>query len=111
MANQSAFTSQDIDRMKNDAIRRARQMQSRATIQGPSVESKSFNTQPSKAKENACDNTANSYTKLPFLNGFNDIISQLGLTNEQLIIFAIILMLCESRDNRLLIMALLYIAL
>lgn len=111
MANQSAFTSQDIDRMKNDAIRRARQMQSRATIQGSSVESKSFNPQPSKAKENACDSVANSYTRLPFLNGINDIISQLGLTNEQLIIFAILLMLCESRDNRLLIMALLYIAL
>jgi len=111
MANQGAFTSQDIDRMKNDAIRRARQMQSRATIQVSSAESKNSNPQPSKPKETVCDNSANTFAKLPFLSGFNDIISQLGLTNEQIIIFAIILMLCESRDNRLLIMALLYIAL
>ena len=114
MANQQPLTSQDIDRMKSDAIRRARQMQSRATIVGGS-EQNGRSKQPSEApkKDAAQESTGNAqnFSGLPFLKGFNNVFAQLGLSSEQLIIFAIILMLCENRENRFLIMALIYIAL
>ena len=126
MANQQSFTSQDIERMKNDAIRRARQMQSRATIVGgepsereaPRHEASGHSeprghSEPSKSTSQAQKGSGGGQgiLNLPFLNSFSSTISRLGLTSEQLIIFAIILMLCESRENRLLIMALIYIAL
>lgn len=114
MANHESFTTQDIDRMKNDAIRRARQMQSRATITGNTgntSEQKNRSTEPIKPSAQTSTNNSRAFSKLPFLSGFNDAIANLGLSSEQLIIFAIILMLCENRDNRMLIMALLYIAL
>lgn len=117
MANQQSFTSQDIERMKNDAIRRARQMQGRATIVGgepsereaPRREPSSHSEQTPQAQKGA--GGGQGFLNLPFLNGFSGTISKLGLTSEQLIIFAIILMLCENRENRILIMALIYIAL
>ncbi len=113
MANQQPLTSQDIDRMKNDAIRRARQMQSRATIVGGEQNGRGKPPSEAPKKDAAQESAGNTqgFSGLPFLKGFNDVIAQLGLSSEQLIIFAIILMLCENRENRFLIMALIYIAL
>lgn len=86
----------DFDKMKADAIRRARQMHSRtAFTQKPVPEPEP--TVAVKPQGVALDSILN-------------MTNMLGLSNDQAILFGLILLLSGQKENIPLIIALLYIA-
>ena len=97
-------TSGELDRMKADAIKRARQMHLRAANfpQGNIQEKQKEDRIAPKST-----NTNSNFSK----NGILEMIRVLGFENDQLILIALILMLSPNEENFPLVLALLYIAL
>lgn len=95
---QSGYTSDEIDRMKRDAIKRARQMRSMANLEPMLTEDNTENQKPQITKENAPQNPFFSLSKM------------LNFDSDELILIAIILLLKSNRENLPIIIALLYIA-
>lgn len=95
---QSGYTSDEIDRMKRDAIKRARQMRSMASLEPMLTEDNTENQKPQITKENAPQNPFFSLSKM------------LNFDSDELILIAIILLLKSNRENLPIIIALLYIA-
>lgn len=94
----------ELDRMKADAIKRARQMHLRAANLPPSLGEQNNSereNQPKARPQNAGISR----------NGLLEMIRVMGFENDQLILIALILMLSGEKDNFPLILALLYIAL
>lgn len=96
--------SNELDRMKADAIKRARQMHLRAVNLPPNVSEKTSGEQEAPAKNKV---QGAGFSR----NGLLEMIRVLGFENDQLILIALILMLCGEKDNFPLVLALLYIAL
>lgn len=99
----SGFSSDELDKMKADAIRRARQMHSRSSI--PPLQDKTRKPQKS--------DTQNSSVPSKKQNSLNNLFGMLKLfktDNDQLIILVLILLLYGDKQNMPLILALLYIA-
>ncbi len=103
---QAAFSGEEINRMKADAVMRARQMQSKTA----------FRSNPMSSSQNAESRNQNKQNSnafpfnLPIAKNVNGLISSLGLSSDQIIILAIILMLAQDKENLPLVVALLYIA-
>ena len=89
--------------MKADAIRRARQMHSRTVYSAPAppaienLEKNKKEEQP-KARQNVSP------------EGVLQLTRMLGISSDQAILFALILLLSQSKENIPLVIALLYIA-
>lgn len=101
---QSFSQNSELDRMKADAIKRARQMHLRAVNFEPNATetNQKEKVNPSRSKPQAT----------PFSRkGILEMIRVLGFENDQLILIALILMLSADEENFPLILALLYIAL
>ena len=101
---QNFNSSSELDRMKADAIKRARQMHLRATNLFPAA---GDTGDAHGAKAPKIKNEKGTFSK----NGILDMIRVLGFENDQLILIALILMLSSSEENFPLVLALLYIAL
>ena len=100
MAN--GFSGSDIDRMKADAVRRARQMHARSTLPSfpadiPSQNAEQTESQKPKEIESTPQNILGMF-------------KMFGVDNDRLIIFALILLLYSDKKNLPIILALLYIA-
>lgn len=95
---QSGYTSDEIDAMKREAINRARQMRSRASI-NPVLQCVS----PEQEKQQCARENPNS-------NAFFSLSKMLNFDSDELILIAIILLLKSNRENLPIIIALLYIA-
>ena len=94
----------ELDRMKADAIKRARQMHLRAANFPP-------NTNEQRQRDNKnLPKAPHPKSKLS-KNGILEMIRVLGFENDQLILIALILMLSGEEENFPLVLALLYIAL
>ena len=104
---QAFFSGEEIDRMKADAVRRARQMHSRSALP-----SSGAHKAPMPAFENRKENntSANSRKKLPGVQNLLQLSKMMGFENDQLILIALILILSGDEDNLFIIIALLYIA-
>ncbi len=107
MNGQQRFSNDEIDKMKADAIRRARQMQSRAAMPSTSE----LKSEPNHA-QNSHQNQkhADAVSEFPFIKNLYSMIGSLGLSHDQIILIALILMLSQEKDNIMLVIALLYIA-
>lgn len=107
---QSFFSGDELDRMKSDAIRRARQMHSRSAIpnlqQGP-VHNEKPQTNERKESQESIPHPKNRPTAM---QNILQMIKMMGFESDQLILIALILMLSGEEDNMLIILALLYIA-
>lgn len=101
---QNFSQNSELDRMKADAIKRARQMHLRAANFEPNISEENKKTSASPPK------IANQRAKVS-KNGILEMIRVLGFENDQLILIALILMLCSDEENFPLVLALLYIAL
>ena len=91
------YNSDELDKMKADAIRRARQMRSRASI-------------PFSAPIEEKAQTIPTPTENKTSNGFSAFSKMLSLETDQLILIALALLLKGRRENIPIIIALLYIA-
>ena len=101
---QSFSQNSELDRMKADAIKRARQMHLRAANFPKDVSEE-------KPRDNlSMPKTPNAKNKVS-RNGLLEMIRVLGFENDQLILIALILMLSADEENFPLVLALLYIAL
>jgi len=98
---QNTFTSDDFDKMKADAIRRARQMHSRTVFN---------NNQISASQKNSESEATLSSSNEVSANGILSLSKMLGISSDQLILFALIFLLSQQKDNLPLVIALLYIA-
>jgi len=108
MAN--TFSGDEIDKMKADAIRRARQMHSRAAI--PSIQPDPPPIKEEKEEE-APPRKESSGTAPRHKSGLDSLLGMIrmfGMENDQLIIIALILLLYGEKENLPVILALLYIA-
>ena len=94
----------ELDRMKADAIKRARQMHLRAINLPPNVNTEKEKNTLSQPK-NTCKNSGISQ------KGILEMIRVLGFESDQLILIALILILSSQKENFPLLLALLYIAL
>ncbi len=100
MAN--TFSGSDIDRMKADAVRRARQMHARSAL--PHFPAEDINQNTEQAEEQKTKEVQSSpQNVLGMFKAF-------GVDNDRLIIFALILLLYSDKKNLPIILALLYIA-
>lgn len=107
MNRQQHFSNDEIDKMKADAIRRARQMQSRATMPNVNQLKNEQNfDQNCRQNQKPSDNLG----EFPFIKNLYSMIGSLGLSHDQIILIALILMLSQEKDNIMLVVALLYIA-
>ncbi len=98
---QNTFSNDDFDKMKADAIRRARQMHSRTV----------FNNVPSSTAQKQSEPKEDSNRPDNFsAEGIFGLSKMLGISTDQLIIFALIFLLSQQKDNLPLVIALLYIA-
>ncbi|MEE1279686.1 MAG: hypothetical protein UHH95_02505 [Oscillospiraceae bacterium] len=104
---QAFFSGEEIDRMKADAVRRARQMHSRSALPSGSA-----HKAPMPAFENRNENnaSANNRKKLPGVQNLLQLSKMMGFENDQLILIALILILSGDEENLFIIIALLYIA-
>lgn len=105
--NPPEYSGEQINQMKADAIRRARQMHSRSRQYNNSPEYQSDRASTSQSPR-ISQNSRNS-AKLNF--DISKLLSSFGLNNDQLIIILLIMMISGEKENLPLIMALLYIAL
>lgn len=94
----------ELDRMKADAIKRARQMHLRAANFPPS------NSEQRQKESSNLPKPSLTKSKVS-RNGILEMIRVLGFENDQLILIALILMLSADEENFPLVLALLYIAL
>jgi len=94
MAN--GFSENDIDRMKADAIRRARQMHLRAAVPPQAAEA------PPKEEFKEAKSNENPGKKSGGLNNLFAMTKMFGMENDQIILIAIILLLKgEKKTYRL----------
>ena len=98
----STFLGSDIDRMKADAVRRARQMHARSTL--PSFPADT----PGEKSEQAYEHKIKEAESSP--QNILGMFKAFGVDNDRLIIFALILLLYSDKKNLPIILALLYIA-
>lgn len=101
---QSFSQNSELDRMKADAIKRARQMHLRAANFPPNVNEE-------REKESLNMPKAAGTSAKVSRNGILEMIRLLGFENDQLILIALILILSGEKENFPLVLALLYIAL
>ena len=100
MAN--TFSNTDIDRMKADAVRRARQMHARSALPSFPADIQNHNTeQNAQKKPKEAENSPQNVLGM---------FKMFGVDNDRLIIFALILLLYSDKKNLPIILALLYIA-
>ena len=102
---QSYEQNGELDRMKADAIKRARQMHLRAASFPPQS-----NIQEKRRETENLTKSTGARARFS-KNGILEMIRVLGFENDQLILIALILMLSTDEENFPLILALLYIAL
>lgn len=102
MAN--SFSGDEIDRMKADAVRRARQMHARSTLPNFPAD---FQNQRS-ASEQKNEQMPKEVKSTP--QNILGMFKMFGVDNDRLIIFALILLLYSDKKNLPIILALLYIA-
>ena len=98
MAN--GFSGDEIDRMKADAVKRARQMHARSTLPNFPTD---FQNQRSSSEQKPKEVESTPQNILGMFKMF-------GVDNDRLIIFALILLLYSDKKNLPIIRALLYIA-
>ncbi|MBQ7800102.1 MAG: hypothetical protein IJ370_06375 [Oscillospiraceae bacterium] len=98
MAN--GFSGDEIDRMKADAVKRARQMHARSTLPNFPAD---FQNQRSTSEQKPKEVESTPQNILGMFKMF-------GVDNDRLIIFALILLLYSDKKNLPIILALLYIA-
>ena len=98
---QSTFSNDDFDKMKADAIRRARQMHSRTVFNNAPSNPPQSKTEVQESAKHTDTNTA---------EGILGLSKMLGISSDQLIIFALIFLLSQQKENLPLVIALLYIA-
>lgn len=106
---QSTFSGEQLDKMKADAIRRARQMHSRAAFTPPQF-SNQAKKESTKSKNNTPIKKKEENNFLDF-QGIFKLAQIMGLSKDQLILFALILLISKEGENLPLTLALLYIAL
>jgi len=94
---QNTYSSDEIDKMKADAINRARQMRSRASIT------------PILQKEDEPKSKKIESQKADY-SPFSALSKMLNMESDQLILIALVLLLKGNRENLPIIIALLYIA-
>ncbi len=104
---QAFLSGEEIDRMKADAVRRARQMHSRSALPNPLPQKAPMQDIEKKKEANA---SVNSRKKLPGLQNLLQLSKIMGFENDQLILIALILILSGEEENLLIVIALLYIA-
>lgn len=99
---QNSYSSEEFDRLKADAIRRARQMhQRRGNINSPIIE------KPQTEENLPREDKASA----PFpINNIYNILKLFNLNNDQAILLGLILLISQNKENIPLIIALLYIA-
>ncbi|MBQ8868866.1 MAG: hypothetical protein IJ027_04015 [Oscillospiraceae bacterium] len=102
MAN--GFSGEEIDRMKADAVRRARQMHARSTLPNFPADCQNQREAPQQKSEPVPKEVQSSPQNIL------GMFKMFGVDNDRLIIFALILLLYSDKKNLPIILALLYIA-
>ncbi len=103
---QAFFSGEEIDRMKADAVRRARQMHSRSSL--PNSPINNFSGQNIQ-KKNEADASIKLGRKSYGINNLLHMTKMMGFENDQLILLALILILSGDEENLPIIIALIYI--
>ncbi len=103
MAN--GFSGEEIDRMKADAVRRARQMHARSTLPNFPADFQNRKEAPPQQKSEPKPKEVQSSPQ-----NILGMFKMFGVDNDRLIIFALILLLYSDKKNLPIILALLYIA-
>ena len=102
MAN--GFSGEEIDRMKADAVRRARQMHARSTLPNFPADFQNQREAPQQKNEPKPKEVQSSPQNIL------GMFKMFGVDNDRLIIFALIFLLYSDKKNLPIILALLYIA-
>lgn len=100
------FSGEEIDRMKADAVRRARQMHSRSAL--PNSPTHNFAEETSQKKKEA-DASIKAGRKSYGIKNLLQMTKMMGFENDQLILIALILILSGDEENLPIIIALIYI--
>lgn len=107
---QPFFSGEEIDKMKADAIRRARQMHSRSAISNMPHNHQADGQKQAPPKKEGDTPKAPPQKKPVGIQNLLQMIKMMGFENDQLILTALILLLAQEEDNLPIILALLYIA-
>ncbi len=106
----SYLSGDEIDRMKADAISRARQMRSRSTLPFSQQSKETKSRQSTQSENENFKKTPSAQKRLSGVESIIQMTKMMGLESDRLILFALILLLSGEEDNFPIILALLYIA-